>query len=101
MVQLSPATRERLVALFKANDVSEAERLLAEDCAEGLPPVGEATPMGLERIRFAALRTSDGELNRLRDAIRLANTDWRDLLVAAGFAGDVDAHKSWWPGRPR
>jgi len=36
-------------------------------------------------------------MDKLADAIRLANKDWRDLLVAAGFAESVDAHKDWKP----
>ena len=31
-------------------------------------------------------------------AIALAHLDWRDLLVEAGFADDVNAHLSWHPG---
>jgi len=34
-------------------------------------------------------------MDKLREAVKLANTDWRDLLVAAGFADSVDAHKHW------
>jgi hypothetical protein len=55
MIALSSRTRERLVAVFRAHDTPEAERLLAEECADTLPLLGEtATPAGLERIRFAA-----------------------------------------------
>ena len=48
---------------------------------------------------FAALKLSGGDLGELRSAIRLAKADWRDLLVAAGFAEDVGAHKRWLPER--
>jgi len=34
-------------------------------------------------------------MEKLRAAVKLANADWRDLLVAAGFADSVDAHKHW------
>jgi hypothetical protein len=99
MVELSPLTKQHLAALFVPADVSEAEQLLARECAENLPLVSNPTPGGLERLRFAALRLSDGNLHRLRDAIALAKTDWRDLLVAADFAEDVHAHQSWHPRR--
>jgi hypothetical protein len=56
-----------------------------------------ATPESLERIRFAALKQSGGTLDGLAAAIRLAKTDWRDLLVAAELADDVDAHLAWLP----
>ncbi len=55
----------------------------------------------MERLRFAAIKLSKGELNTLLDAIVLAQTDWRDLLVAAGFANDVHAHQSWLPSSPK
>ena len=34
-------------------------------------------------------------MEKLRAAVKLDNADWRDLLVAAGFADSVDAHKHW------
>jgi hypothetical protein len=51
----------------------------------------------LERFRFAALKYSNGDLSRLERAVKLAQEDWRDLLVGAGFADDVEAHKRWEP----
>jgi hypothetical protein len=52
---------------------------------------------GLDRIRFAAVRFSGGQLSCLREAVRLAQADWRDLLVASGFADDIHAHQEWQP----
>ena len=51
----------------------------------------------LERIRFAALKLSKGDIVRLRAAIALAKVDWRDVLLHAGFAWSVDAYKKWFP----
>lgn len=99
MVELSPLTKQHVAALFAPADVDEAEELLLRECAENLPLVSDPTPTGLERLRFAAIRLSDGALPRLRDAIALAKTDWRDLLVGADFADDVHAHRSWQPRR--
>lgn len=100
MIELSPLTRDHVVTLFKAADVEDAERLLAYECAENLPMnSNDMTPAGLERVRFAAVRVSGGSLDRLRDAVRLAQIDWRDLLVAADFALRVDAHERWHPIR--
>jgi len=31
------------------------------------------------------------------DAVHLAKADWRDLLVSAGFANDINVHKQWFP----
>jgi hypothetical protein len=93
-VSLSEGTRTRLNALFAEADRGAAERLLVERCGSTLP---FSTPSSLERIRFAALKVSEGDLAALRSAVKLANTDWRDLLVDAGFADDVDAHRAWFP----
>ena len=97
-VDLSEATRRRLDLLFVEGDRAEAAALLAADCADNLPFYDEATSASLERVRFAALKLSGGDLAKLVDAIALAQTDWRDLLVVAGFSEDTRAHESWWPG---
>ena len=36
-------------------------------------------------------------LERLREAIHVAQEDWRDVLVAAGFGTDTRAHERWEP----
>jgi hypothetical protein len=100
MVGLSSRTKSHVAALFRAQDVAAAERLLVEECGANLPILGASgTPESLERVRFAALRLSGGRIDRLRDAVALAKTDWRDLLVAAGFADDIRAHEAWQPRR--
>jgi hypothetical protein len=60
-----------------------------------LPFLERETPYGLERVRFAPLTLSQGSMEKLRAAVKLANADWRDLLVAAGFADSADVHKHW------
>ena len=65
-----------------------------------LPLSIPANPASLERIRFAVLKVSCVDLNRLQKAIDLAKIDWRDVLVAADFASDLTAHTSWWPDLP-
>ncbi len=97
MVPLSQATLERLHALFDPKDRESATKFLVEDCAENIPLWRPTTPEGLERIRFAALKISEGKLEALVDAIAEAQTDYRDALVWAGFADDVDAHLRWKP----
>lgn len=39
-----------------------------------------------ERVLHAVLEVAAGDLAALDGAVRLANTDWRDVLVAAGDA---------------
>jgi hypothetical protein len=66
---------------------------LSDECGPNLTEHPEL----LERIRIAVLKLSHGDLNALQRAIDLAQHDWRDVLVAAGFADDINAHESWWP----
>ncbi len=91
-IELSIETRRRLDALFEPADRYAAERILVEE-------IGQDSPKLAERVRFAALRLSDGRLSELRSAVELAKVDWRDLLVVAGFADDPRAHETWFPGR--
>ena len=88
--------RTRLDILFVAADRAEAFELLAEDCGRGLPMA--PSDNDLLRVKAAALKCSGGTLEALVDAIALAQADWRDLLVAAGFANDVRAHLGWLSG---
>jgi hypothetical protein len=96
-VPLSSDTLLRLKAVFPPREQAEAEQLLAELCGSNLPFCEDSDPTSLERVRFAALKVSAGNLSELYSAVELANIDWRDLLVAAEFADDVEAHRSWFP----
>ena len=81
-----------------SNLVTEiAESVLVSDCADNLPLPNRSSPHDLERVRFAALRLSGGRLDGLAKAVELAQADWRDLLVAADFASDPQAHLRWLP----
>jgi hypothetical protein len=99
MSRLSPGTQKRLDVLFLPADRERAARLLMEQCGRNLPFLKGADEYDLERVRFAALKLSRGDIGELRRAIRLAKVDWRDLLLAAGFANDVEAHTRWYPRR--
>ena len=85
--------------LFDPSEQAEAGQLLVELCGSNLPLCEDSDAASLERLRFAALKISGGRLAELYSAVELANIDWRDLLVAADFANDTEAHKSWVPGR--
>lgn len=88
MTPLSPKTRRHLDALFATPHRAAAERALLA-WHEGTS----------ERLRFAALRVSGGDLQALDEAIELGNTDWRDLLMAADFGFSTEAHETWVPRR--
>jgi hypothetical protein len=97
MLRLSDPTTARVRALFSSDEQEAAVRLLEEDCGSNLPLCESATPESAERIRFAALKLSKGDLGELRSLVEHANIDWRDVLLWAGFGDDVDAHRRWRP----
>ena len=94
---ITEGTEHRLASLFPEEDRAEARRLLETGCGRNLPLLEQASAAELERVQFAALKVSGGELTRLREAVHLAQQDWRDLLVAAGFANSETAHQAWYP----
>jgi hypothetical protein len=97
VVELSPETQRRLEVLFQGKERAKAASVLVRQCGDNLPFLKGASEFGLERVRFAALKLSEGDLEKLREAVRLAQTDWRDLLMAADFGHDVNAHQRWIP----
>ena len=92
---LTAGIEQRLVILFEPNNIEPASSLLTDECGTNI----SKHPQLLERIRFAVLKLSRGDLNALQQAIDLAKIDWRDALVGAGFGDDAQAHESWWPSR--
>jgi len=99
VTELSPKTLSHIDRLFDPADRPEAERVLVTRCGAQLPGMSKASAIDLERIRFAALRLSKGRLADLAEAVSLAETDWRDLLVSAEFAEDPTAHLGWTPSK--
>jgi hypothetical protein len=97
MIELSEKTAELVWRLFEKPDWPEATALLQNECSDNLPLVRQwnPTPASLERLRFAVLKLSGGKLDKLRKALDLGKRDWRDLLMAAGFGHDLEAHKHW------
>ncbi len=94
--ELSPETLRRLETLFAPGDRESAKALLYGQCGNNLPYLAERSMDETERLRFAALKVSDGKLPLLESAVKLAQIDFRDLLMAADF-GEVDAHRKWQP----
>jgi hypothetical protein len=99
MIELSPAARQRIRALFREEYVAHAERLLTQ-CANNALLISDLAQLGADRIVFAMIRLSSGRLDRLENkVIPLCLRDWRDLLVGADFADDIHAHETWQPRR--
>ena len=83
--------------MFSPDSRAEVAELLIHECGNNLPSCERLDEFQLERVRFAVLKLSKGDVDQLKKAIGLAKEDWRDLLVSAEFANDLDAHKRWCP----
>jgi hypothetical protein len=94
-VELSRDTWRLIQAVFPPEEHEEVARLLVEECGNNLPFLEKSDAKSLERFRFAALKLSQGDIDKLLEAVVLAQIDWRDLLVAAGFGYSVEAHAIW------
>jgi len=95
MLPLSNNTVAVMNRLFPGEVGDTVRRLLIERCGNKLPGCEYADSCELERIRFAVLKISLGDPERLAGAVALANADWRDLLMEAGFGHDLKAHETW------
>ncbi len=94
--KLSVETKRRVELLFRPEDQFEVTGFLDLECGYSLPGFKHASEQDVERVRFSALKLSDGNLSRLRRAVKLGQVDFRDLLMEAGF-GELTAHEKWLP----
>ena len=92
--ELTQTTRQVIERLFPG-DRKELVDLLTSECGRNLPLMTDANERSLERIRLATLKISNGDIDALLEAIRIAQIDWRDVLVAADFADTLTAHTEW------
>ena len=97
MIDLSDATWMRVRAAFPPDQHAAVGRALLERCGDNLPLVDPSYAQLAERIRFAVLKLSGGDLAHLESHLAMAAVDWRDVLVAAGFGEDTRAHLDWMP----
>ena len=95
MNELTDITEKLIDAIYRKEDKSLVIHTLENECGNNLPFCNGWTSKQLERIRFAVIKFSEGQLDRFHYAVKLANTDWRDLLVEVGFADDIDYHNEW------
>ena len=93
--KLSPRTRQLVEKIFGPKRVDEAVQWLEDECGDNLPSCEKHDEYQMERIRFAVLKLSKGDIRKLLAAIDEARMDWRDLFMAADFGYDVNAHELW------
>jgi hypothetical protein len=91
-------TKRRLELLFRPADQAQAIRWLETRCSRDIPGFPNPDEQQLERLHFAALRLSDGDLAALKRSVELAHVDFRDLLTGAGF-GSLHTHETWLPSK--
>ena len=94
MLDISPATAKLIERLFPPEQRDDVRDLLARECGDNLPLTGPPTSARTHE-RFAALKLSEGKLEKLRDIVNHAKIDWRDVLVWAGFGNSLTAHEEW------
>jgi hypothetical protein len=80
-IPLSPNIAKAIDKLFPEEDRTEVIRLLTEDCADNIPGHKDHDKYELENIRFSVLKNSEGNINNLREAVRDANVDYRDIYL--------------------
>jgi hypothetical protein len=92
MDRLGKLTEMVLERMFPNAEQEAIRILLLEECNGKLSLADEN---GYERIHLAILKISNGDMKKIADAVDLARIDWRDALMWAEFADDLDAHKKW------
>jgi hypothetical protein len=92
---LTQRTLRLIERLFPPDQHGAVRELLEQDCGTNLPFCETQDAVGLERVRFAVLMLSGGNLERLRSMADHAKVDWRDVLVWAGFGYSLTAHDEW------
>ena len=97
MIPVSEETKKRVKALFPAEEREAVIDILFRECGDNLPLVDPSFAQLAERIRFAVIKLSAGEIAGLNKWVNIAKADWRDVLVAADFANGMEDHLAWWP----
>jgi len=92
---LSEDTHALIERMFPPELRAQVVDLLTRECGNNLPFAESLEEYGLERVRFAALKMSGGDLDKLRAAVEHAKIDSRDVLMGAGFGDSLTAHKEW------
>ena len=98
-ILLSQAVREKIDLVFAPHLRDEASQMIQHDCGFSLPLFRTIKPDDYDRIRFAVIKLSKGNLEALKQVIAEAHIDWRDVLMGAGFGYDIEAHLHWIPNQ--
>jgi hypothetical protein len=89
-LRLTPRTEALIDRLFPPEERDTARGLLRTEAFRfGNDEVCH------DRLCFAALKLSHGNMDELRRAVDLARSDYRDLLMYSGFGRNIHAHEAW------
>jgi hypothetical protein len=72
MTDPTPLVQSHIERLFHPGEWGEVAQPLREDCGKALPCTTNASPEFFERVQCAALKLSEGRIDKLYDAIALA-----------------------------
>ena len=92
---MSPAVENKMKSIFPPEHWPEVATILEAECGSNLPLISSQGAEGIERVRASVLKLSEGSMDKLRYAVKVAKEDWRDVFVAAGFGDDPLAHRAW------
>ena len=95
MKGLSDKTWQIVRKMYPPAQQEEVGRFLATQCGNNLPFCRDSDEHELERVRFAVLKLSRGNFDKLLKEVEQAQQDWRDTFVAAGFAHSATEHERW------
>lgn len=96
MSELTPRTRRLVEALFPQQVQAGLLARLENECSRKALGCERWRPEQMERLWFAVPKICSSTPDGTDRAFELARADWRDLLVAADFGTDLDAHNVWW-----
>ena len=92
---VSDKTRRIVEKHFPSESVNVIEQLqgYCEYLSEFI--AADSQPETYDRFCFAILKIAKTSNKKLKNAIKLGKTDYRDLLVSAGFGNSLTVHKEW------
>lgn len=96
-MELSKNTKEIIGMMFDSVHSVNVMTILLGQCTVSIAGCQGWSLENFERVWISVLKLSDGDIEKLESAVSLANTDYRDLFMAAGFGYDTEAHKKWRP----
>jgi hypothetical protein len=94
---LGPLTNELIQKTCPTSHQQAVGNLLSDQCSVSLPGVGIPPEWidVIDRVQLATIRGSSWNIEKLKSNVSLANSDWRDVLMAAGFGENLTAHTLW------